>query len=143
MPPFPTMPNVNLPLDFLNTKFENEDFMTDTDKTQQDVIFDFTADTDQEVECPKVPGANLTPQDVLCDAKKVIAGPRREAYGNARTSFTRIARLWSGYLGREVLAKDVALMMVLFKVAREQNAHSHDNLVDMAGYAALTADCVN
>ena len=80
-----------------------------------------------------------TSQDVLLDAKKVIAGARREAYGNARTSFTKIARLWSGSVGREVLAKDVALMMVLFKVARESNQHKRDNLVDLAGYAAYAA----
>lgn len=79
---------------------------------------------------------------VLYDATAVVTGARREAYGSAGVSFTKIARLWGGYLGREVLAKDVAMMMVLFKVAREQNAHSHDNLVDMAGYAALVAECV-
>ena len=30
--------------------------------------------------------------------------------------------------------KDVAMMMVLLKVAREQKAHKRDNLVDAVGY---------
>ena len=37
--------------------------------------------------------------------------------------------------------KDVALMMVLFKIGRELNgAGCKDNMVDAAGYIALAAD---
>jgi hypothetical protein len=34
-------------------------------------------------------------------------------------------------------ASDVALMLMSLKLCREANEHSWDNLVDLAGYAAL------
>lgn len=74
---------------------------------------------------------------ILNDAKALISGDRLEAYGGARDSFKRIGDLWSVVFGKPVTPKDVALCMVLFKAARQINKYHRDNLVDMAGYAAL------
>ena len=74
---------------------------------------------------------------VLDTAKKVVSGPRRKAYGDAEESFTRIAALWNSYLDLELTAHDVSMMMILLKVSREKANHGEDNLVDIAGYAAL------
>lgn len=78
---------------------------------------------------------------ILQEAIDTICGPRRDAYGPAFESFSRIARMWSVYLDYQVAAHDVAMLMVLFKVCRESNKHGHDNLIDIAGYAALAEEC--
>lgn len=78
---------------------------------------------------------------ILTQAQDIITGDRRKAYGPAKESFICIADYWSRYLGHSVTSRDVAIMMVLFKVAREANSHKTDNLVDIAGYAALAEEC--
>ncbi len=80
--------------------------------------------------------------DVLDEAKRLISGSRREAYGSAHDSFSCIASLWSTYLSATIKPVDVAMMMVLLKVAREKAAHGTDNLVDICGYAALAEEVV-
>ena len=78
-------------------------------------------------------------------------------YGNPEDTHGVIAELWNGYMRAknatiwgadaepmrlpQLEPKDVALMMVLFKIGRELNgAGCKDNLVDSAGYIALAAD---
>lgn len=81
---------------------------------------------------------------VLDEAKEIVAGPRAADYGPAEASFLTIANLWTDYLyaavGTDgiVSAQDVAHMLILMKVARQANSHKRDNLVDIAGYAALS-----
>ncbi len=73
----------------------------------------------------------------LDNAKQLIDGPRRQAYGPVRESFGRVALAWSGILNKEITPQQVALMMIAFKVMRESNSHQADNIDDIAGYAAL------
>ncbi len=74
------------------------------------------------------------------EAEATISGPRRGAYGDAKASFTRVANSWSEIIGHKLTAQQVALMMIAFKVCREANAHKHDNVVDICGYAGLLAE---
>jgi hypothetical protein len=74
---------------------------------------------------------------ILAEAFQIINGPRRDAYGPARESFDRIAAMWSVLLKTTVTAAQVGQCMVAFKLAREANKHSRDNLVDIVGYTAL------
>lgn len=74
---------------------------------------------------------------ILEEADATINGPRRAAYGPAEESFARIATVWSALLRQPITATQVALCMAAFKLCREANAHSRDNLVDLCGYAAL------
>jgi hypothetical protein len=76
--------------------------------------------------------------DVLREAGRLINGDRAEAYGSARDNFSVIADLWGAYLGCELGSHQVAVMMILVKVARLVPTPTHaDSWVDMAGYAAL------
>jgi hypothetical protein len=75
--------------------------------------------------------------NILQEADKIINGERRQAYGPVKESFDKVAKLWSVAVGKDITAPQVALMMILFKVARELNAHKSDNLTDIAGYAQL------
>lgn len=66
--------------------------------------------------------------------QKVITDARED-------SFDEIAALWSVYLGHPIIGEDVAMMMILLKVARVMKCVSiDDSLVDIAGYAACAAE---
>ena len=78
--------------------------------------------------------------EVLSEALDVI-NLREKEYGEAGENLELIASLWSMYLAINLSKKDVALMMVLLKIARAKHPKYHkDNFVDMCGYAALAAD---
>jgi len=74
---------------------------------------------------------------IIDKAQRVIEGCKRSAYGPVEESFARIANIWSGILGHDITAKEVALMMTGLKLHREANKHSRDNLVDIHGYVLL------
>ena len=82
---------------------------------------------------------------VLAEAADVINGERQDVYGAPEDSFQLIAEYWSAYLKPKydpapLGADDVAMMMVLFKIAREANQHKRDNIRDAAGYLGIYAD---
>lgn len=83
---------------------------------------------------------------VLEKAMEVINGERQDVYGAPENSFKLIGEYWSTYLRNRkspfniVDAVDVAVMMTLFKIAREANQHKRDNIVDAAGYLGIYAD---
>lgn len=86
---------------------------------------------------------------ILQMANEIIHGRRKDDYGKAERSFKTIAELWTTYLqscrlGREyVTASDVAMMMILLKVARTDHVPTTDSLIDICGYAALNAECID
>lgn len=81
-------------------------------------------------------------EQLLDEAKAIVCGDRDQQYGTPEDNFEIIAKLWSAYLEGSVTPFDVAMMMVLFKVAREATGQNkRDNLIDIAGYAACAAEC--
>jgi hypothetical protein len=74
---------------------------------------------------------------LLAEAIATVMGPRQDSYGTPEANLGRIAALWGAYLGRDVSAQDVALMMALVKVSRLRNGYQRDSYVDLIGYAAL------
>ena len=86
---------------------------------------------------------------ILAEAHDIINGERQQQYGSPEDSHNVIAQLWNGYRNAkaaagsspEITPRDVAHMMVLFKLARELNgAGKRDNYRDAAGYLAIAAD---
>jgi len=78
---------------------------------------------------------------ILEEAQKMVNGSRADKYGQPEDCFGLIAEFWSAYLGCSNLTpKDVSLMMVLLKLARESHQGKRDNLVDAAGYLGLAGD---
>ena len=82
----------------------------------------------------------------LNTALQYVTKDRNATHGDPEENFTIIADLWQKYMeqrGVEVRVEpeDVAVMMILFKIARtitgEPNA---DNWVDIAGYAACACE---
>jgi len=85
--------------------------------------------------------------NILQKAEAVVYGRGEAAYGPPKANMTTIAEMWESYLRRRgiitvdeapsILPRDVSNMMVLLKVSREANTFSEENLVDIAGYAAV------
>ncbi len=63
-----------------------------------------------------------------------VTQERMRKYGHPKKVYAIVSKLWSSYLNRPVTPKDIALMMVLFKLGREMAQEGRDNLVDMHGY---------
>ena len=79
-------------------------------------------------------------------AKKIVNGHRQDDYGSPEDSFQNIANYWNAYFAqihdkREdgLTAEDIAIMMVLFKIARLGHEYTRDSVVDMCGYSAIYA----
>jgi len=65
----------------------------------------------------------------------------REAdYGTPAGVLDRVAELWAAMFGFPFTPLDVALALILLKVARARDSSNPDNWVDVAGYAALGAE---
>ena len=78
-----------------------------------------------------------TEPDILQKAAEVIAD-RERLYGSPNQNHIRIANLWPVFLEKNITAKQVAVCMVLVKIARLMETPDHlDSLVDVAGYAAV------
>lgn len=93
----------------------------------------------------------MSEMNVLKEANAIIYGDREKTYGHPSKNLKTIATMWNAYLiasgamqadGGIIVAKDVAALMMLVKVARFANDPNHrDNLVDICGYAALVERC--
>lgn len=75
----------------------------------------------------------------ILDEVKSILYERQGTYDKPENNFQRIADLWNAYIKsrpekNDLTPQDVALMMVLMKVAREVYQHKHDNISDGIGY---------
>jgi hypothetical protein len=80
-------------------------------------------------------------KEFLARASALVAGDRENDYGDKVHNHNNIARLWSAYLDTEIKAHDVAIMMVLLKVARTKLGDvSEDTYIDMAAYSAIAGE---
>lgn len=91
---------------------------------------------------------------ILNEVKKIICNDRNEQYGEPEDTFSLIADYWSAYIKHNCLppdsvgdmdvigADDVAIMMVLFKLARIESSYreSRDSYIDAIGYMACATD---
>lgn len=82
-------------------------------------------------------------EETLQEALKIVTKDRQNAYGTPEDNFSCIAGLWSSYLGVPISSQQVAVLMILLKIARSKASPSYpDNYVDIAGYAACGAELV-
>lgn len=77
-------------------------------------------------------------ESVLDVALRVAGHSRSRDYGHPLENHERIASLWNAFISGKsekfLSAEDVAYMMILMKIARQQNTHKDDNLIDIGGY---------
>lgn len=80
-------------------------------------------------------------KEILDKAEKCVCGKREKEYGTPEDNFSTIASFWSTYKEIEFTADDVAVMMMLLKIARIKSGNAtDDSYVDIAGYAACGAE---
>lgn len=76
-------------------------------------------------------------KQILENAERCVCTEREGDYGSPEDNFKIIADLWSVYLGIEINAEDVSMLMSLLKIARIKTGKPKaDNFIDLAGYAA-------
>ncbi len=83
-------------------------------------------------------------EDMLRHAASLVGGQRAKDYGDKTENHQRIADLWNYWLDSKfgkITAYDVAIMMLLLKVARLMHTPGHsDSHVDIAGYASIAEE---
>jgi hypothetical protein len=78
---------------------------------------------------------------MLEKAQSLCTADREQEYGDPKTNFTTIAKLWSVYLGKDLSAEQVGMCMMLVKVARQKFDKTNvENYIDIAGYAACVTE---
>lgn len=83
-------------------------------------------------------------EEILEKAEEIVTGARESTYGSPEDCFATIAGLWGSYLNTSISTTDVAMLMVLLKVARSRgNKRYADNYIDIAGYAACAGELVD
>ncbi len=81
--------------------------------------------------------------DLLREVADLVGGDRNDQHGDKHANFHNIAGLWTAYLEAKnvdcrLTPEDVALMMVLLKVARTRTGcYNKDDFTDMCGYASI------
>lgn len=82
-----------------------------------------------------------TREEVLQTAQSLVMGDRNKDYAGPKENFTQTAELWSAYTNMSFSAHDVAVLLILVKVARLSTSPGKmDNWIDIAGYAACGAE---
>jgi len=84
-------------------------------------------------------------EEILQTASQYITKDRDATHGDAEDNFENVASLWIWWMyGRDRYVfngLDVAIMMVLFKIARIKGNPDHvDSYVDAAGYLAIAGE---
>jgi hypothetical protein len=87
--------------------------------------------------------------EICARAARLVGGEREQQHGPKLQNHSNIAVLWDAYFDMrtandpagEITAHDVALMMVLLKIARTMSGEFNaDDYIDMAGYAGVAAE---
>ena len=90
--------------------------------------------------------------EMLLKAAELVGGQRAEDYGDKTVNHIRIAELWNYWLeesrksgaDKRITPYDVAMMMMLVKVARLMHSPGHqDSHIDIAGYASILEEIAN
>ena len=99
-------------------------------------------------------------EEMLGAAADLVGGQRVEDYGDKYVNHMRIAKLWTMWLQEraaswkidcvdeesdfQISPYDVAMMMLLVKIARLMHSPGHtDCHIDIAGYASVMEEIVN
>jgi len=76
-------------------------------------------------------------KELLDDVQSTLV-QRGSIYGSAEINHRRISELWSGYLDTYISPEQVAMCMLLVKVARLSQSSDHeDSLSDLLGYGLI------
>lgn len=79
------------------------------------------------------------PTDTEKDETDTLLEGRRSTYGNVTENAERVAKMWNGYLGIDVITPaDMMMMMALYKAYRFKVTPDYaDNINDVLGYGKI------
>ena len=94
---------------------------------------------------------SMTKEEILAKASDLVSNDRNKSHGDAFNNHAEIAEYWNIFLDKKlqamanITADDVALMMILLKISRNNQGRkiNMDNFVDMAGYAAIAGEIID
>ena len=77
-------------------------------------------------------------REFLQEAHSIVYSDRHEEYGDAADNFNDIAKMWTDWnRGYHFTKEDVAMMMIMVKIARCHHNWTEDSLKDIVGYCTL------
>jgi hypothetical protein len=80
--------------------------------------------------------------ECLRRAEALTCGPRVADYGDPVINLSRVAAMWSAYLGHPITGQQVAVCLALLKIARLRASPDHqDSHDDAAAYLAIAWEC--
>lgn len=89
----------------------------------------------------------MTKESILEEAQRLTHGDRNKDYGHPLDDYTRTAALASALLAHKlkepIQAHEMALLMICVKLSRQVNSPKRDNMVDAAGYAWVSQECID
>jgi hypothetical protein len=81
---------------------------------------------------------------ILEEAQRLTSADRNKAYGDPYENHSQIARIFNAITGRDLDAREIALVHVATKLARLSKNHGHDDShVDAAAYIGIVRECAN
>lgn len=88
-----------------------------------------------------------TTESILEEAQRLTHGPRAKDYGHPLDDYTRTAALISALLAHKLkaplLPHEAAMIQCCVKLSRQVHSPKRDNMVDLAGYAWVTQECLD
>lgn len=79
---------------------------------------------------------------VLREAERLTCGDRHAAYGCPVENHVHIAAIFNAITGRDLSAREIALVQTATKLARRaKNPLHRDSYIDAAAYAAIEFEC--
>lgn len=79
---------------------------------------------------------------LLDKARGLTCGDRNKAYGDPVQNHTQIAAIFNAITGRDLSAREVALMHIATKLARlSGNLRHEDSYVDAMAYVGIAYEC--
>ena len=127
------------------------DYLTETltDPEWRDMIEEYKTILLAREAAEKEEQEKITREYILREAARIVCGDRNAQYGEPEDNFRAIAEFWETYVRERCVSRgaavciepaDVAMMMVLLKVARTFGGTKADTYIDIAGYAACAAE---
>jgi len=91
--------------------------------------------------------ATASRESILEEAQRLTHGDRAKDYGHPLDDYTRTAALVSALLAHKlkepITPGEMAMSMICVKLSRQVNHPKRDNMVDAAGYAWVSQECVD
>ena len=76
-------------------------------------------------------------KSILEEAQELVYGDRAAQYGPWSKNANLAAEIAEKLVGRGLDARDITMVLISLKFAREFTNHKRDNLVDICGYLEL------